>query len=216
MVKVKPRHFKTTLVFLFSLFLAIAMAIFTAHSINTETDRIATSLESQALALTSNLAATGADHVLARDFTSIELMLLRSAQFEGVRLITVADAEGKILSTIKTEPGKGSLPLYGQEPITVPAGKKPIVLREESKITIWHPMLLGKVVGWVRVEFGLEVITRVTNKYLIENFIYGMAILSIVSFILVYFLRKPAVAIEKYTEFADGLEMNLGRNIDVD
>ena len=71
---------------IFSILLVGAMAIFTFHAIEKESERITLSMKEQAQVLASNLAATSADHLLTRDYTAIELMLLRSAKFAGIIL----------------------------------------------------------------------------------------------------------------------------------
>jgi len=213
--KVIPRRLNVLLISMFTVLLVGAMVVFTIHAIDQESKRITASMKEQARVLANNLAATGADHLLARDYTAIELMLIRSAEFNGVLELQVSDQTGKLVADVLRESNAKPEARYGGQALKVPTQKKLSMLIGEDRLVIWQPVILGDLIGWVRIIYSLDEISRVKQQYWLTNAGTGFIVILIAAGLLLYFLRKPISAIEHYTDFAEHLLENRGDNVPI-
>lgn len=212
---IRPRKLKDLLVMLFSILLAGAMVVFTFQAIQKESARISKSMKQQANVIANDLAATGADYVLSRDYTAIELMLLRVAEFPGIKALQISDANGKLLGDVRNAPGRKPQVLYGQTPLEVPGKGETSTVFSKDYLTVWQPIILGDLLGWVKITYSLDEIAKVKQRYWLDNSFIGIVMFLVVTALLVFFLRRPVSAIERYTDFADRLGDHQGEQIPV-
>ena len=105
-IKLWPRRLSFQIAIFISLLLAISMASFSFLGLQNEVASITSHMKLQANVLAKNIAVTGADHLLRRDYTAIEEMLLRSMEFPGVTAIKISDMKGKLLGDVIRIEGK--------------------------------------------------------------------------------------------------------------
>lgn len=212
-VRYLPRKLRTLLVTLFSLIIAIAMATFTFHAVQKESERITSSMKQQAQVLANSLSATSADHLLVRDYTAIEHMLIRAAEFAGILLIQITDENGKLIGDVVNDPAFGPQPQYGRGSIPTRNSESAEMVVQGNRMIVWQPIVLGDLIGWVKIVYSLDEIDRVTQAYWFDNSIVGVLIILLAAGILNIFLRRPVSAIERYTEFADKLDESAGEQL---
>lgn len=200
-----PRRLSGQVVLLFSLLLGSAMLVFTVHSIFEQATHLSEALKLQAQVLTRNLAATSADYLLIRNYTAIELSLMRSARFPGIISIQVSDANGKLLGDVIHVAGEESQPRYGQALLMLPSQAIETIIIENDRLIVWQPVLLGELLGWVKVCYDLKQISAQITHIWTENAMVGLVILIIAATLLTLFTRQPVRGIRIYTEFADRL-----------
>ena len=137
----KPQRLNILLLGVFIVLMASAMVAFTANAIKKESERITVSMKEQAQVLANNLAATGADHLLARDYTAIELMLLRSAGFAGILQLQMSDDKGRLIADIIRIPGAAPQARYGEQPLRIPERKKSSIQLTDDRLIILQPVV---------------------------------------------------------------------------
>jgi signal transduction histidine kinase/ActR/RegA family two-component response regulator len=211
----RPRRLNLLLVGMFSIFLIGAMTVFTFHAIQEESKRITISMKAQAQVLANNLAATSADQLLARDYTAIERMLLRSAEFPGIFELQISDSTGKIIGDVLNQADEQPQARYGQAPLQIPEQNKTSIKVDNEQLLIWQPVVLGELIGWVRIIYSLDEITKVKKQFWLINAATGIVVILFASGLLFYFLRIPISAIERYTDFADHLDEHQGERVSV-
>ena len=103
--------------------------------------------------LSKNIAVASADYVLSNDFASLEQLLLRAADFPEVERIQISDREGRILSDVlRSKDGKAHA-IYGSSNLSVPLfGENNRYEKKKRTAIYWHPIDVGGLVGWVRVQ----------------------------------------------------------------
>ena len=204
----RPMSLIVVLVVVFSLLLTLSMALFTFRVLNQEVDQNIQTLKQQSLVLTSNLAATGAD------YAALERLLLRSVQFPGIEGIMIADVHGKVLSHVVDDNGKGQA-RFAVETLKLPTQSKVDVKMQNGKMLIWQPVVLGDLIGWIKVTHSLAVVDAIKRRIWTTNAQFA-ALISVFSiFFLFVFLRKPIKTIGRYAIFADHLGEKRGEQVPI-
>ena len=83
-------------------------------------------------------------------------------------------------------------------------------------MTVWHPLELGAVIGWVKIIYSLEEIEQAATRIWTANIITGLLITVVAVGLVCFLLRRPIRSIQSYTEFADNLDSCAGDKVDVD
>jgi len=210
-----PKRLSTRLVLLFTLLLMSAMLIFTVHGIYEQTEHFENNMKQQARGLAQNLAATSAESLLSRDYSSIELSLTRASRFPGILELSVTDTRGKLLGDIvKGKDGKPEV-RYGLPSLKTPEKIAENIRFFENKMTIWQPMILGELLGWIKITYSSDAIKDELKDIWIENTLVGILVLIVTGVLLNYFLQTPLRAIQHYTNFAVRLDEDMGKQTEI-
>ncbi|MFV1997504.1 MAG: ATP-binding protein, partial [Acidiferrobacterales bacterium] len=186
------------------------------YSANIVSRQASEEMQRQAQVLATNLGATSADLLLSRDYTAIEHMLLRASRYPGIREIHLTDRTGKRLGDIVNAGDTEPVALYGRPLLKLPSESEQKMVTVGDRMDVWQPMILGNLIGWVHIVYSLEAVTSVERKIWRQSIGYGMMILFIAVALLIPLLRRPIVAIGRYTDFSDRLDEAAGEQIEVD
>jgi diguanylate cyclase (GGDEF)-like protein/PAS domain S-box-containing protein len=193
-----------------------AIALFTLHTANEETERTTASMLDQAKVLASNIASTSSGYLLTRDYTSIEDLLLRTGRFPGVIEAQVCDTNGRLLGDITSGAGGEPAARFGEPNLKPPKANKTTVEISHNRMTVWEPVLLGHPIGWVRVTYDLEIVELIKQRIFVNSILLSLLLISVTITLLMLILRRPLKSIEKYTEFSNRLDTNEGEQVKVD
>ena len=205
-----PARLSTRFVLLFTFLLTSAMITFSIHGMFEQTDHYEQNMEMNARGLAKNLAAVSADYMLTRDYTSIELSLTRASGFPGILEISISDDNGKLLGNVVRGEDGVPEPKYGLAPIETPKNIEEKTVFVNGTMIIWEPMVLGELLGWIKITYSSDSITDELIDIWIENTLVGIVVLIVTGLLLNYFLRTPVRAIQEYTDFAVRLDENIG------
>jgi signal transduction histidine kinase/CheY-like chemotaxis protein len=211
-----PRRLSAQLVLLFSLVFAVSMTFFTYLMLDKVVGKITSDMKMQASVLANDISATGANFLLQRDYTSIEQMLLRSINFPGVVGIQVCDSRGKLIGDVSRNAGKPPEVHYGEPPLQIPADASASMQFDKTRMLVWQPVLLGDLLGWVKITYDLQDISDAQTKFWHTTAVNGVAIILLALVILGGLVRRPLLSVEQYTEFAGKLDKMQGEKIPVD
>lgn len=214
---VRPRRrLSLQLILLFSVLLGGSISVFSLHSAHREAEQIAFNMKQQAQVLALNLAATGADLLLSRDYTAAERMLLRSALYPGILEIQLVDENGRRVADVVHESNSEPKAKYGRRSISLPSSRVLTITTASDTMEVWQPLVLGELLGWVRIVYSLDEVAMAEQRIWYQSLGYGLAVLSIAIALLLMFLRRPLASIKRYTEFADQLDEQEGDQVAVD
>jgi len=189
--------------------------IFTYLVAEKEASTISAELRKQAIAMAHNLAASTATYIVVSDYTSLESILVRSAEFPGILGLQVLNAEGKVLGDIYRNEWGLVETRYGKS-YKIPAGVPKLhMVASKGAMIVWQPVVLGDIVGWVRTTYTLQRIAQVRSQIWQYNIMAGSLIALFTLVFLFLYLRRPMMLLEKSTEFADALDENAGDQLDV-
>jgi len=198
-----------------TLLIISALTIFTFLSAEKETRTLSAELNKQAVALAENIAASTASYILVKDYTSLESILLRSADFPSVIDLQVLSYDGQTLGDVyKGDDGEVQT-RYGLN-YTIPEGNLDRkVVTMETNVVVWQPVILGDLVGWVRTNYTLNRIREVTAETWKHNIMLGAIVTLLTILTLLLYLRRPMTLIKKSAEFADGLDVYAGDQLEI-
>ena len=211
----RPRRLSLQLIFLFTLLLGGGILSFTFYATDYEARQISSTMRKQAEVLATNLAATGADLMLSRDYTAAEHMLLRSALYPGILEIQLIDTNGKRLGDVVRHDRQDPVAMYGRPAFKLPAKQELLLRSDVDRMVVWKPLVLGELIGWVRIIYSLDSIAEAEKRIWLQSTGLGLLILVVAVALLLLFLRRPIASIERYTDFADMLDENPGDSVDV-
>ena len=213
--KILPKRLGLQVTLYVSSLLVISMIGFSWHTSQQQVETITSNMQLQAKVLAKNISAVSAVHLLSNDYSSIEQLLLRTVEFPGVSSIQLSNANGKLLGDITHKEGEPAEIKYGQPALVLPDIKEPSVLIEEKSMVVWQPIILGELIGWVKIIYDLEPIFTLKNKTINGLIVEGSAVIILAVFMLLIYLRGSIKTIERYTNFADNLNESQGEQIKV-
>jgi len=212
-----PRRLGVQLPLMVALALWLAIGSFGAYTVREQSAAALRDIEQQTATLARNIALTGENAVLTEQLDVIEDLLLRSLDFPGVRAITVLDARGAALSRAVHEPGRPPRALVGlpDEPVSAPTNVHAQVIYASTaqRVTAWHPIVAGSLVGWVRVEHDTEALQALRRHTLYTTVVFCLLAGAGSALMLALWLRLPLRQIERACDFAIGLENIEGQQL---
>ena len=192
------------------------MTAFSYRMLEEVVGSITATMKMQASGLAIDISAGSADYLLKRDYTSLELMLLRSINFPGVTAIQISDSTGKILGDVSRSPGQSPQVHYGRPMLKVPVDRVASMEMDKVILVVWQPILLGNLLGWTKVTYSMQDIADAERNFWITNVFVGIAISLVALVGLSMLMRRPLASIARYTEFSAHLNEMHGDRISVD
>jgi len=212
-----PSSLRWQLVALVCVIVAGSISVFSWHALQEESNRTAAAMRRQALVHAENIASPSVDYVFARDFASLETLLLRAARFPAITDIQVCDADGRLYADVVRKAGQQPAPRFGQPALSPPLSSKAEIVVDNRMMVVWSPIYSGNLkLGWVRTAYSLDDIVATRHRILTENAKDGGAVVVVALLFLVMFLRRPLTTVARYTQFADRLNETRGKQVMVD
>jgi len=212
--------FHKHLVFQVSLFVTVVSIVtityLSAYISHQQSEAVSRQLKHQAVVVADNLAAVTGGYVITRNYTLIEEVLLKAAQFESVHSMQIIGVNGNVLSNVVKNKNYEIVPKFNKVKYKILAKHEMSIKQSEDNMEIITPIILGDIVGWVRVVYSLDSIKQTKVRIWTNNLTNGFFITLLTISILIYYLRKPVVSIKKYTDFADKLNEYNGDVIKID
>ena len=213
--KIWPRKLGLQIVFYVSFLFIASMTIFIWHTVEQQVAAMKNNLQTQAEVLAENIAAVTANHLLSHDYSSIEQLLERAIKFPAVYKIHLSDAKGKLLGDF-TRLENGDIEIkYAQPSLVLPVDKVSSIVFDGDFMIAWQPIILGELIGWVKITFSLKPIIEQQEKVVNKFFIDGGIILVFAVLLLMLYLRNSIKTIERYTDFSDHLNVIKGKQVEV-
>ena len=211
--KMWPRKLGFQLALYISFLLALSMAGFAWHTTEEQVEKITSDMQLQGKVLANNVAAVSAGYLLSRDYSSIEQLLFRTVEFPGVYKIQLTNTKGKLLGDIARTKNKEAEVKYGEPALILPKDNVASVITDDEFMFVWQPIILGELIGWLKITYSLETIVALKEKFVIELFLEGGAIIVLSVFLLLLYVRRSIQTIERYTNFADDLNVVKGEQV---
>ena len=195
-------------------FLAFAFTVFNTINQREELEEVFTR---QAEALAFNLAVSSSSHILEKDFSVIETILLETERFSGLVSATVTDTTGKVLANIARDQSSGELiakydvgRLVISDPLNSETSKSAMVYRNERFLTVVEPIKAGQPIGVVVIDFDLSELQGKQWESVMQNLILALVLIFPATLALWIFVRKTIVELHSLTGFAKEIVSNHG------
>ena len=198
-----------------ALLIVAAMITFTYLVVEKEAKTLSLELQKQAVALAENLAASTASYIVVKDYTTLESILMRAAEFPSILDMQVMNEGGQLLGDVYRD-AEGQITVRYNKDMEPPTGRIERRIRiQDGDMVVWQPVVLGDLVGWIRTRYTMERISELKAQIWNHNIWVGSIVAIVTVLLLSLYLRKPVMVIERSTEFADQLDVYAGREIPV-
>lgn len=116
--------------------------------------------ESSSQIMADGIAIAIQDDVIARNFAQLESRLMQSMSDPQMLSITVADADGVVLSQLQRDPETGLIkPIYSSKKIAAPSANE-IVSSDNLVTKRWLELKAGVPIGWLKLEITSTLIDQ--------------------------------------------------------
>ncbi len=193
-----------------------AISGFSFYISKNQSQEISKQLRHEALVIADNLSVSNAAYVVTRNYTAMEQILEKTAQFQNIKAIQVADKYGKIISNIHKDESGNIYPMFDIRIIDVPVEHEVSIQYGDNAMIVYQPIILGDVIGWVKLSYSLSNVVDAESNIWKNNTISGLFLILILEISILFLLRKPLDSINRYTEFANNLNELKGEKIVVD
>jgi signal transduction histidine kinase/CheY-like chemotaxis protein len=193
-----------------------AMALFSYFVVENEAKTISLELRKQAIALADNLAASTASYIIVEDYTTLESILKRAAMFPSIIEVQVIDHQNKMLGDVFRNTQGEIETRFGNLISPPPGNPERHINLFDNLMIVWQPVVLGDLVGWVRIIYTLDRVSEVRAQIWRFNATVGSSVVFFTLLLLFLYLRRPVHAIERSAAFANELDSHAGQQIEVD
>ncbi|MDP1756153.1 MAG: ATP-binding protein [Pseudohongiella sp.] len=226
-----PRRLRHQLVLLTSLVLLITIAVYAWYSAHEQSLFAQNGAELETVALAQNIAVTGTDFILIKDFAGIEDVLVRMARLPNVLRIRITDTQGRLLSDVARKPGGKPEVRFGSRTIDVPSAanaaaridynkrdrgwRYQLGLGDPGQMVVWQPIFSGTLLGWVVVDYDLTTTAKIRKHIWSDSLSAGAIAIFSSILLLLLFLKRPMGALQSATDFAARLDVSRGGQLPV-
>lgn len=186
--------------------LLLALA-FTWFNTQTQRDELQDVFTRQARALAFNLAVSSSSHLLERDFSVIENLLLKTEGFEDLHSGIVTDKNGVILAQVIRDRESHRLKTHYNAQ-TLALGQSSSTSQKTSPdgntkyLVVTEPVDSGQTIGIVALEFDLSSLQASQTELIQRNILLAITLIVPATFASWLFIRKVILELNSLTDFA--------------
>lgn len=215
----KPRRLLTQLMLLMSVGLVAAISLQASLSFDDQSRLARTGSDNRIMALASTLAVASFEPVASVQVDVLDNLLLASIDFKELRALRVTDLQGRVLSHFERD-ARGQVDRIFGDPtfrLTLPsqdmAHIEREVIRDEAHVLVWHPIVSGQIMGWVRVDVNDAALADLRQSIWISTLKAGLLAVAFGLGLVYVFLRQPVSALARARRFAMGLDQSDGAQL---
>jgi PAS domain S-box-containing protein len=227
--RIMPRQLIKQVALLTSLMLVLGTAALTSFMINQMTVVGFDNAKDKLGAIAENIGLGISEQLVIRNYAGVEQLLLRSANFPGIRHITATDASGRILSAVNRDPGKPAKALFNVAKLSLPQikadhfawryGTSEQANRlyfglDATELILWHPIENGDL-GWLKISISVEDVRNDAFALIKASLLFTLITLLALIWTLYRLLQPSLHAIGEAANFAHSLTTVDGRQLSV-
>ena len=223
-----PRRLSSQLALMVSLLFTLTVFAYTWYTADEQSDLAEKTITMQTQSLAKSIAGASLVHLVSADYAAIEAQLMQSADYPEIRLVSVTDTSGKVLSQVRKNEQGLLFADFSIAPLTVPrlAQASAEVLNVEAmtpfdklrerhtgRLLLWQPISSGGLVGWVRMEVALDQLAEARKHIWTDSIVTAVAVILISTALLLIFLGRPMRVLRSATRFAASLDTLRGEQL---
>lgn len=211
------RKFRSQLSLMIVFIIGLVVGIFSWFTSKQETKILFDSIKRQGEALVQNIAIDSAEEVLNNDFASLEILLKQYLKIPNIIRARIINSDGLPLGDVILENGQVKAN-YSLTPVNTEnkIGHLSYLKNEGKLLSVWEPIVIGKLVGYANIELSLDSIATVKKQLLLNTIFVGISTALLGLFLLFLYIRRPLNAIQQASEFAAKLHKKRGEAIVVE
>lgn len=207
--KLLPRKLDVQIAVICAFMMVVLLPVYVINEVRHEIAYAIDTTKQETRAVVRNISQASIKYLLIRDYTSLENLLHQAAEFPGILDLQITDKKGRVVSDVVVENGQINSRFTVQK--IVPPDNVLIYSDEEAKeIVLWEPISSGALVGWVRLNYSLQSAYQHAYQRLYDFLIHGGILITMMSVLLLLFLRKPMKLLGESAEFANKISDKTG------
>lgn len=211
-----PRQLHIQVGFIVSLLLILTIGLYAWHIAQRQSRYVRDTMQEEAIVLAKNVAVLTADFILVGDYLSIENLLIQTAKFPNIVSAAVCDDSGRVVSRVVRQNDASPAVSYSVVRLDVPKGAQPLLEHQEKVIVAWHPVSKGALLGWVKVEYGLNAVIDMERRVWLQSLFAGLLVITVSVALILYFMQRRIRVIRAITAFAQRLDRQIGEQMQMD
>ncbi len=224
-----PRQFTTQLGWFMATLLVLSICGYTLYTSVDQAKTEQAALMRRVGSMLDNLAMSGSNQLLTRDYGGIESLLLLSAKTHTeIRALRVFNRSGQLLSQVLRSPGGQPAPVFDMYVVTPPDGNKPQHHWVDSqgktldtkdfdwwadRLVIWYPMQEFGYPGFLQAEISSSALKERLAHIVEDGIIAALLSSGLGVGLLLLYMRRPVAAIRASSRFAGELTRHLGEQM---
>lgn len=222
-----PHHFSKQILLLTTITIVISTTTLTTYQIS-EVKKLSYENAQDMLGSIAENIALGVTHsLIIKDYAEVESLLRRAAIFPDIRLITLTNTNGKVISRVMHEPNKPVDVTYSTPQLSTPTlkeisfqwlyGNNSYALAlglDATSLSIWYPIEKGGL-GWLKINYSVEYVRDSALLLIRNSILLALCTLLVLTLLLSRLLKPNLLALRSATNFARGLNEVRGQQIDV-
>ena len=226
--RLAPRQFTVQLALFTALILVLSIGGYTAYTTYEQREWQVNQLVQGTARLLRNLSASTSEHILTRDYSGLERLLLLSADQPEILALRVINRNEQAISQVLHEPDKSPEAVFDFFSIKTPSPQEPKLqwLDEQGtplntadfdwradRLIMWHSLATMGYPGFIQVEVSTRELKE-NVRHIIRDGLFMALLSSAVSVgLLMLYLRRPVAAIRASSRFAGELTRHLGEQL---
>jgi PAS domain S-box-containing protein len=223
-----PRRLSSQLALIVSLLFTLTVFVYTWYTAEEQSDLAESTMTAQTQSLAKSVAGASIFYLVSADYAAIEALLLQSADYPEIRLISVTDTSGKVLSQVRKDERGMPFADFAAATLNLPRAIQPTAevlasdaatlfdkLRDRryGRLLLWQPISSGGHIGWVRMEVALDQLVEARKHIWADSIFTAIAAILISTALLLIFLGRPMRVLRNATHFAASLDTLRGEQL---
>lgn len=172
-------------------------------------------MRTDAAIMVRNLTEICAHHLLVQDYAGLEDMLLKSAELPDIRSIQLCEPDGALICNVELSHDGQLQAKTGIARLMPPLSRAVSVTIENDLLVIWHPIMAGNLLGWLKADFSLEAIRQGQADIWKSTLLLSLFWVVCSSVLIILMLRPIVQGIGRLSAFAMQLDDHKGAQISV-
>lgn len=205
-----PRHFKHRLMLLVSVLLVLATAIQGAITAQRQSNLALQDRREAAALLAHSLAVASAELLRSdRGYIELQALIQSYASFDSVGALSILSLKGQVMAQLHRTPSAAQATKNKSNGAGMVLPTQALfsakLASDGSHLEIWQPVMAGRHLGWVKLDYDLQSLREVQTQVWHETLAVALLLVGLCMVLLHALLKRPMRALENARRFASEL-----------
>ena len=210
-----PRRASAQLSLVVALCLSLGIGWFGWHTATEQYRDARKNLYREANVLAANIAFSSSQHLILSNYSELENLLLKSANYMTIHSIEVIDLSGLTLSMVDKDADGNPHVKFSAEEKPLPGQFEAVSAYENGNFIVRHPIILDEPLAWVRIYYNLDVLELNKSTIIKNTLMAGLVNFFAIFFLMTWLVGRQVNKLKQVIRFADGLSERYGSKVDI-
>ena len=210
-----PRRASAQLSIVVALCLSLGIGWFGWHTATEQYQDARKNQYREARVLAANIAFSSSQHLILSNYSELENLLLKSADYMSIDSIEVIDLSGLTLSMVNKDTDGNPQVKFSAEEKRLPDQFQAVSSYKDNNLIVWQPIIIDRPLAWVRIHYNLDAL-EVNKSTIIRNTLAaGLVNFFATFFVLTWLVGRQVNKLKQVTRFAAALSERPGNKVDI-